>query len=128
MSQIMTHNRLQTIKLNLRQWTGADPYYIQEVVSMLTPRDDSPVTHCTETKTLKRNNTEFTKLEFAHIIFGGGGGIRKEHSNRIKNFSWIMIRSRDSSVGIATGYGLNGPGLITGSVRFFSFPQRPDRL
>jgi hypothetical protein len=32
------------------------------------------------------------------------------------------------SVGIAPGYGLDGPGSIPGSVRFFSSPQRPDRL
>jgi hypothetical protein len=35
---------------------------------------------------------------------------------------------RDSSVGIATGYGLDGPGLIPGSVKYFSSPDRPDRL
>jgi hypothetical protein len=34
--------------------------------------------------------------------------------------------SWDSSVGIATGYGLDGPGLIPGSARFFSSPQCPD--
>jgi hypothetical protein len=33
-----------------------------------------------------------------------------------------------SSVGIATGYGLDDPGSILGSARFFSSPQRPDRL
>jgi hypothetical protein len=31
--------------------------------------------------------------------------------------------SRDSSVRIATGYGLEGPGLIPKSARFFSSPQ-----
>jgi hypothetical protein len=37
-------------------------------------------------------------------------------------------RSRDSSVGIATGYRLDCPGPIPGSTRFFSSPQRQDRL
>jgi hypothetical protein len=37
-------------------------------------------------------------------------------------------RSRDCSVGIATGYGLNGPCSIPGSARFSSSPQRPHRL
>jgi hypothetical protein len=36
-------------------------------------------------------------------------------------------RSRDSSVSIATGYGLGCSGSIPGSVRFLS-SQRPDRL
>jgi hypothetical protein len=37
-------------------------------------------------------------------------------------------RSRDSSVGIATGYELDGRSSILGrSKRFFSFPHRPDR-
>jgi hypothetical protein len=36
-------------------------------------------------------------------------------------------RSRDSSVGIATGYWLDGQGSIPGrGKRFFSTPQRPD--
>jgi hypothetical protein len=33
-------------------------------------------------------------------------------------------RNRDSSVGIVTGYGLDGPGSIPGSARFFFSPQR----
>jgi hypothetical protein len=38
-------------------------------------------------------------------------------------------RSRDSSVGTATGYGLDGWGSISSrGKRFFSTPQRPDRL
>jgi hypothetical protein len=40
-------------------------------------------------------------------------------------------RSRDSSVGIATGYGLDGRGvrdLIPGGSRIFSFPHNADRL
>jgi hypothetical protein len=37
-------------------------------------------------------------------------------------------RSRDSSVGIATGYGLDDRGSIPGSERFFSTQQRPDRI
>jgi hypothetical protein len=36
------------------------------------------------------------------------------------------FRSRDSLVGIVTSYGLDGPGLIPGSARFFSSPQPPD--
>jgi hypothetical protein len=36
--------------------------------------------------------------------------------------------SRDSSVIIATVYGLDDPGSIPGSARFFSSPQRPDWL
>jgi hypothetical protein len=36
---------------------------------------------------------------------------------------------RDSSVGIATGYGLDGRGSISGGgKRFFCTPQHPDRL
>jgi hypothetical protein len=36
---------------------------------------------------------------------------------------------RDSSVGIATGYKLDGPGSISGrDKRFFFCPQRPDLL
>jgi hypothetical protein len=38
-------------------------------------------------------------------------------------------RSRDSSVGIAIGYGLDGRGSIPGEGnRFFFSAQRPDRL
>jgi hypothetical protein len=35
---------------------------------------------------------------------------------------------RDSSVSKSTGYGLDDPGSIPGSARFFSSPQRPDPL
>jgi hypothetical protein len=41
------------------------------------------------------------------------------------------VGSRDSSVGIATGYGLDGWGVgvpVPGGARFFSSPRRPDRL
>jgi hypothetical protein len=39
----------------------------------------------------------------------------------------LLIRSRNSSVGIATDYGLHVRGSITGrGKRFFSSPQRPD--
>jgi hypothetical protein len=38
------------------------------------------------------------------------------------------VAGRDASVGIATGCGLDAPGSIRGSARFFSFPQRRDRL
>jgi hypothetical protein len=37
-------------------------------------------------------------------------------------------RSREISVGMATGYGLDGLGSIPGSARFFFSPQLPDRL
>jgi hypothetical protein len=39
-----------------------------------------------------------------------------------------MVRSRDSSVGIATGYRLDDPGSIPDSARFIPYLQRPDRL
>jgi hypothetical protein len=32
------------------------------------------------------------------------------------------------SVGIAVGYGLDGPGLIPGTATFFSPPQWPDQI
>jgi hypothetical protein len=37
-------------------------------------------------------------------------------------------RSKDSSVGIATGYGLNDLGSIPGSERYFFPPQHPHRF
>jgi hypothetical protein len=40
----------------------------------------------------------------------------------------LKVRSLDSPVGTATSYGLARPGSIPGSYRFFSSPQRPDRL
>jgi hypothetical protein len=47
-----------------------------------------------------------------------------------KKFSLSQLieisRSRDSSVGITTGCGLDGLGLIPGSVGFFSSLQGPD--
>jgi hypothetical protein len=36
--------------------------------------------------------------------------------------------SQDSSVGVAIGYGLDGPGSIPGNARFFSSPHCPERL
>jgi hypothetical protein len=43
--------------------------------------------------------------------------------------SWVPEGGRDSSVGIATGYGLDGLGSIPGmSKRFLSPSRRPDRL
>jgi hypothetical protein len=47
-----------------------------------------------------------------------------EESNQFTPFNTYTY----SPVGIATSYGLDGPGSIPGSVRFFSSPQRPDRL
>jgi hypothetical protein len=51
------------------------------------------------------------------------------------SLSWAKInhttdttRSRDSSVGTVTGYGLDGRSSIPGVARFFSSPQRPNRL
>jgi hypothetical protein len=40
----------------------------------------------------------------------------------------VCSRSRDSSVGIAMGYGLDGPDSIPGNAKMFSSSQRPDRL
>jgi hypothetical protein len=50
--------------------------------------------------------------------------------SHIRNFEYYLLlpRSRDNAVGVETGYGLDGPDLIPGSARFFSFPQLPDRL
>jgi hypothetical protein len=50
-----------------------------------------------------------------------------------KILRWIRtgMRSRDSSVGIATGYGLNDWGVgvrVPVGSRIFFFPRRPDRL
>jgi hypothetical protein len=63
------------------------------------------------------------------------GSWREEH--RLREFENIVLErifgpkrqeggSRDSSVGLATGYALDGPGSIPGSARFFSSPQRLD--
>jgi hypothetical protein len=42
---------------------------------------------------------------------------------------YICLEDRDSSVGIAKGYGLNGRGSISGrDKRFFSTPQPTDRF
>jgi hypothetical protein len=38
------------------------------------------------------------------------------------------FRSRDNSVGLVTGDGLDGPGSIPGSSRYFFPPEHPDRL
>jgi hypothetical protein len=45
-----------------------------------------------------------------------------------KSISSRQLRSLDSSVGIAMGYGLDGPGSIPGNAKFLSSPERPDRL
>jgi hypothetical protein len=44
---------------------------------------------------------------------------------------WTIMRSRDSAVGIATGYGLDDRGVgvrVLVRSRIFSSPRRPDRL
>jgi hypothetical protein len=43
-------------------------------------------------------------------------------------FRPAYVCSRYSLVGIATGYGLDGPGSISGSARLISSTQRTDRL
>jgi hypothetical protein len=44
-------------------------------------------------------------------------------------YNLFKDRKRDSSVGIATSYGLEGRGSVPGrNKRFFSSPQRPDRF
>jgi hypothetical protein len=51
----------------------------------------------------------------------------KERWNRI----YSLLRSRDSAVGIATGYGLDDRGVgvrVPVGSRIFSSPRRPDRL
>jgi hypothetical protein len=43
----------------------------------------------------------------------------------------LVIRSRDSAVGVATGYGLDDRGVgvrVPVGSRIFTFPCRPDRL
>jgi hypothetical protein len=64
-------------------------------------------------------------------------GSTKLHEAVSSIFSSIFIRiictkrSRDSAVGIATGYGLGGRGIgvrVPGRVRFLSSPRRPDRF
>jgi hypothetical protein len=42
--------------------------------------------------------------------------------------SMISLASVIRGVSIATGYGLDGPGSVPGSARFFSPRERPDRL
>jgi hypothetical protein len=61
------------------------------------------------------------------------GGLREIHNKELHNLCFPPrdIRSRDSVVYIATGYGLNGRRfgvrVLVGS-RIFSSPRRPDRL
>jgi hypothetical protein len=43
-------------------------------------------------------------------------------------FTIRVLRSRDSSVSIVTGYGLDGKGSILGRGKSFSSPQHPDQL
>jgi hypothetical protein len=51
------------------------------------------------------------------------------HSVLVRKVYFEYRRSRDSSVGIATDYGLDGRGSIYGSdKRFLSTPQRRERL
>jgi hypothetical protein len=40
----------------------------------------------------------------------------------------LLLRSRDSSVGIAAGYGLQSPGSIRGREKLLLSPLRPDRF
>jgi hypothetical protein len=49
-------------------------------------------------------------------------------SNYLVHEIFTFIFSRNSIVSIATGYWLDGPGSIPGSARFFSSPERLDRL
>jgi hypothetical protein len=51
-----------------------------------------------------------------------------DDSNNQLAFSRLFLKLPNISVGIATDYGLDDPGSIPGSTRFFSSPQRPDRL
>jgi hypothetical protein len=51
--------------------------------------------------------------------------------NTFLKWYWKFERSRDSVVGIATGYGLNDRGVgvrVAVGLRIFSSPRRPDRL
>jgi hypothetical protein len=41
---------------------------------------------------------------------------------------FLYANAADGSVGIAMGYGLEGPGSIPESARFFSSPKRPYRI
>jgi hypothetical protein len=43
----------------------------------------------------------------------------------LHTFNWIPLVGRDSSVGIATGYGLDGPGIESRWRRNFLHPSRP---
>jgi hypothetical protein len=51
--------------------------------------------------------------------------------DRLQVSNWTQYGNRDSSVGIATGYGFNGRGVevqVAVGSRIFSSPRRPDRL
>jgi hypothetical protein len=50
-----------------------------------------------------------------------------DKSEIIVNFEYVYF-NKDGSIGIATGYELDGPGSIPGNARFLSSPQCPDRL
>jgi hypothetical protein len=54
---------------------------------------------------------------------GAGANITLWRNRRIR-----VLWSRDSSVGIATGYGLDALGLIPCNARFHSSPQPPHRI
>ena len=45
--------------------------------------------------------------------------------NQQCEYSCILFASRDSAVGIATGYGLDGPGIESRCGRDFPHPFRP---
>jgi hypothetical protein len=53
------------------------------------------------------------------------------HYSYFQNVFFFRMESRDSSVGIATGYGLGDRGVgvrVPGGSRIFSSPRRPDRF
>jgi hypothetical protein len=60
-------------------------------------------------------------------------GLMLEHRGNLifRPIPWIMLGSRDSIVGIASGYGLDDRGVgvrVPVGSRIFSSPSRPHRL
>jgi hypothetical protein len=51
--------------------------------------------------------------------------LEKPSNSGLLRFVLTVRWSRDSTLGIATGYGLDNWGLIPGWVKIFSSPQRP---
>jgi hypothetical protein len=78
-----------------------------------------------DTNTQRTDDSSYVVLVPLNLVFDHPGVLRHKDVGRDLNTVKWLAWGRDSSVGIAIGYGLDGPGIESRCRRDFSHTSRP---